>query len=171
MTRGDRRQATGNSKRAKVVGLALSAMLFALAVPIEAEQPKKLHRVGLLTTGFPESLPHLLAAFKQGLREHGYVEGENLLLELRYGEARAERLPMLAADLVRLKVDVIVAIPNPSVEAVRQATKTTPIVMPRTHGTARFQSPAIAGSEYALEPVVSPLAKAPSIARRASAMS
>jgi len=89
-----------------------------------------MHRIGLLTTGFPESLPHLLGAFSHGLREHGYMEGKNVLLELRYGEARAERLPGLAAELVRLKVDVIVAIPNPSIEAVRKATQTIPIVMP-----------------------------------------
>jgi putative ABC transport system substrate-binding protein len=58
------------------------------------------------------------------------MEGQNVLLELRYGDAKAEKIPLLAADLVRLKVDVIVAIPNPAIDAVRRATQTIPIVMP-----------------------------------------
>ena len=58
------------------------------------------------------------------------MEGQNVLIELRYGEGKADRLPILAAELVNLKVDVIVAIPNPAIEAVRQVTKTIPIVMP-----------------------------------------
>jgi putative ABC transport system substrate-binding protein len=73
---------------------------------------------------------HLLEGFKQGMREHGYVEGHNILLELRYAKGQAKQLPALAMDLVRSKVDVIVAIPNPAVEAARQATQTIPIVMP-----------------------------------------
>ncbi|HEU4638925.1 MAG TPA: ABC transporter substrate-binding protein [Candidatus Binatia bacterium] len=109
---------------------SLAALLFALSLPAEAQQQKKLHRIGLLTTGFPDSLPHLINAFKQGLRDHGYVEGQNVRLELRYAEAQAERLPILAAELVRLKVDVIVAIPNPAIDALKQATQTIPIVMP-----------------------------------------
>ena len=108
----------------------LGTLFFPLNSSAQGPQPRKVQRVGLLTTGFPESLPHLLEAFKQGLREHGYVEEQNILLELRYAEAQAERLPILAAELVRLKVDVIVAIPNPAVEAVKQATQTIPIVMP-----------------------------------------
>jgi putative ABC transport system substrate-binding protein len=64
------------------------------------------------------------------MREHGYVEGHNILLELRYAKGQAKQLPALAMDLVRSKVDVIVAIPNPAVEAARQATQTIPIVMP-----------------------------------------
>jgi putative ABC transport system substrate-binding protein len=73
---------------------------------------------------------HLLEGFKQGMREHGYVEGHNILLELRYAEGQAKQLPALAMDLVRSKVDVIVAITNPAVKAARQATQTIPIVMP-----------------------------------------
>ena len=114
----------------KVICLALGAMLLALSFPAEAQQAKKVPRIGLLTTGFPASIAHLLEGIKQGLRELGYVEGQNVLLELRYGEAKVEQLPLFAADLVRLKVDVIVAIPNPAIEAVRQATQTIPIVMP-----------------------------------------
>jgi putative ABC transport system substrate-binding protein len=109
---------------------AVGAVLCALCSSVQAQQPAKIPRVGLLTTGFPSSIAHLLEGFKQGLRELGYVEGQNVLLELRYGEAKAEQIPILVADLVRLKVDVIVAVPNPAIEAVRQATQTIPIVMP-----------------------------------------
>jgi putative ABC transport system substrate-binding protein len=113
------------------------AGLFAIVVALmvcgartEAQPARKVPRIGFLTTGFPASITHLLEGFKQGLRDLGYVEGQNILLELRYGEAKTERLAALAAELVCLKVDVIVAIPNPAVEAVRQATQTIPIVMP-----------------------------------------
>jgi putative ABC transport system substrate-binding protein len=118
------------TKSTKSLSFGLAVLLFALSLPAEAQQQKKLHRIGLLTTGFPDSLPHLINAFKQGLRDHGYVEGQNVLLELRYAEAEAERLPILAAELVHLKVDVIVAIPNPAIDALKQATQTIPIVMP-----------------------------------------
>lgn len=115
----------------QTLGFVLSAMLFALGGSAQGQQPAgKVPRVGFLTTGFQGSIAHLLEGFKQGLREYGYVEGQNILVELRYGEGKAERLPTLAAELVRLNVDVIVAIPNPAIEAVRQATPTIPIVMP-----------------------------------------
>ena len=114
----------------KIICLALSAVLFALCLSAEAQQPKKVPRIGILTTGFPASIAHLLEGFKQRLRELGYVEGKNVVYEIRYGEGKAEQLPVLAAELVSLKVDVIVAIPNPAIEAVRQATQTIPIVMP-----------------------------------------
>ena len=110
--------------------LTLCLMLFALCAAAQAQQPKKIPRIGFLTTGFPSSIAHLLEGFKQGLREHGYVEGQNILLALRYAEGKAEQVPSLAAELVRLKVDVIVAIPNPAIEAVRRATQTIPIVVP-----------------------------------------
>jgi putative ABC transport system substrate-binding protein len=97
---------------------------------VSVAQSKKVPRIGLITTGYAVSIAHLLEGFKQGLREYGYVEGQNIVLELRYGEAKADRIPILAADLVRLNVDVIVAIPNPAVDAVRRATQTIPIVMP-----------------------------------------
>ena len=71
-----------------------------------------------------------LEAFRDGLRELGYVEGKNLQLEVRWGEGNLERLPVLAAELVQLKVDVIVAASSPAVVAARQATRTIPIVMP-----------------------------------------
>ena len=85
-------------------------------------------RIGMLNSGSPPT--PLVESFKQGLRELGYVEGKNLLLEIRWGEGKLERLPALAAELVRLKVDVIVALTSPSVLAAKQATRTIPIVMP-----------------------------------------
>jgi len=72
----------------------------------------------------------LLEDFRQGLRDVGYVEGKNIQLEIRWGEGKLERMPALAAELVRLKVDVIVAVSSPAVQAARKATQTIPIVMP-----------------------------------------
>jgi putative tryptophan/tyrosine transport system substrate-binding protein len=118
----------GNRKWAGL--LAIVVALTVCGARAEAQQPKKIPRIGFITTGFPASIAHLLEGFKKGLREHGYVEGQNVVLELRYGEAKAEQLPILATDLVRLKVDVIVAISNPAIEAIKQATQTIPIVMP-----------------------------------------
>ncbi len=77
----------------------------------------------------PGSTATFRESFKQVLREHGYVEGKNLVLELRYGEARAERLPALARELVSLKVDLIVAATDPATAAVKRETQTIPIVM------------------------------------------
>ena len=116
--------------RNNIKRLTLCALLFALSLPVAAQQPTKISRIGIITMGSPAGLAHLLGGFKQRLRELGYVEGQNVLFELRYGEGKADRLPVFAAELVNLKVDVIVAIPNSAIEAVRQVTKTIPIVMP-----------------------------------------
>lgn len=90
-----------------IVTLALSLLVAPLAA--DAQQATKVHRVGRLNGGSPPSSPDpSLEAFRQGLRDLGYVEGQNLVIEDRYAEGRAERLPDLAAELVRLKVDVIV---------------------------------------------------------------
>jgi len=96
----------------------------------EAQQPTKIPRIGVLAAATPATAAHLVEAFKQGLHEHGYVEGQNVALELRFGDGKAEQFPILAAELVRLKVDVILALTNPVIDAVRQATQTIPIVMP-----------------------------------------
>jgi putative ABC transport system substrate-binding protein len=105
-------------------------VLGALAAPIaaEAQAPAKVPRIGFLTPLSPTDNAHLLEAFRQGLRELGYVEGQNIAIEYRFGEGRPERLPPLAAELVRLKVDVIVATSPPAPEAAKQATSTIPIV-------------------------------------------
>jgi ABC-type uncharacterized transport system substrate-binding protein len=115
------------SKSKKVFCLALCAMFLALSFPAQAQQLKKIRRIGVLRTG-PVAAP-LYEAFRQGLRELGYVEGQNIVLELRDGETKAERLPDLAAELVRLKVDVIVTSSTPAIQAAKHATGTIPIVM------------------------------------------
>src|SRR5262249_26465999 len=79
-----------------------------------------------------ESLEIAVAAFVQGLRDLGYVEGTNLVIEWRFADGQYERLPVLAAELVRLKVDVIVAAPSPAIRAAQEATATIPIVFPST---------------------------------------
>jgi putative ABC transport system substrate-binding protein len=108
-----------------------------LAAPLAAEaQPAgKVYRIGTLNLGSPSRSP-LAEAFWQGLRELGYVEGRNVIVEARWAEGRPERLPGLAADLVRLKVDVIVADGIVALAA-KQATTTIPIVMPLSNDPVR----------------------------------
>src|SRR6266480_7524500 len=104
--------------------LALGAAPFAA----EAQQATKVARIGYLQTN-PVTSPHLREAFLQGLRDLGYVEGRNLVIEYRDAEGKVERLPALAAELVALKVDVIVTGGGtPPALAAKQATKTIPIV-------------------------------------------
>ena len=108
--------------------LALGAMAFAICVSAEAQQPaREVPRIGILFIG-DRNQPHL-EAFKQGLRERGYIEGKNIAIEYRYAEGKIDRLPLLAAELVKLKVDVIVTTAEMGARAARQATKTTPIVL------------------------------------------
>ena len=115
----------------RALGLILILALSILAAPLsaDAQQPAKVVRIGFLNPATPAATAHFLEAFRQALRELGYVEGKNIILERRYAEGRVERLPDLAAELVRLKVDVILAVLNPTVQAVKQATTTIPIVM------------------------------------------
>ena len=103
----------------------------ASAQEYKAQQPAKVFRIGILGT-YPPTTPefaHLWEAFAQGLRERGYIEGQNLVVERRFMEEKAERLPVLAAELVRLKVSVIVAGGQPPPVAAKRATATIPIVM------------------------------------------
>ena len=112
--------------------LVLALMAGALTAPFAsfAQQPAKIARIGFLHPASSQVLSTRLQAFRDGLRELGYVEGKNLQLEVRWGEGKLERLPTLADELVQAKVDVIVAATSPSVVAARQATQTVPIVMP-----------------------------------------
>ena len=110
--------------------LALVAVVLAAPVASFAQQPARIARIGFLHPGSQQGSDVQLQAFRDGLRALGYVEGKNLQLEVRWGEGKLERLPTLAAELVQLKVDIIVAATSPSVEAARQATRTIPIVMP-----------------------------------------
>jgi putative tryptophan/tyrosine transport system substrate-binding protein len=111
----------------KIFALALSALFFALCLPLEAQQTGKIRRIGFLSGGFPGA-SHWTARLRKELRELGYVEGENITIESRYSENRLDRSPALAEDLVRLKVDVIVAGGRNETRAARNATKTIPIV-------------------------------------------
>ena len=107
--------------------LALGAMLLTLSVNVEAQQPTKIPRIGVMRPGSPRD--PLVEAFRQGLRELGYVEGKNIVIEYRFAEGELARLPELAAELVRLKVDVIVVGGPTHVRAAKQATQTIPIIM------------------------------------------
>jgi len=92
-----------------VFSIAPWVLLLALSVPAEAQQPKKIYRIGYLTTSSVASGASNRKAFIDALRHLGYIEGQNLLIESRYADGRDDRLPELAADLVRLKADVILA--------------------------------------------------------------
>jgi putative ABC transport system substrate-binding protein len=104
-------------------------MLFALCGSAQAQQPAKIPKIGWLAAGSPSGVAPLVGAFRQGLRQLGYVEGKNLVIEFRYAEGKFDRLPDLAAEIVHLKVDVIVVASTPAIQAVKQATVTIPIVM------------------------------------------
>ena len=95
----------------------------------EAQQPTKVPRIGYLSPTSPSASPTRIEAFRQGLRELGYVEGKNIVIEYRYAEGKFDRLPALAAELVRLKVDLIVTTGPTVTRAAKEATTTIPIVM------------------------------------------
>src|SRR6185295_19912287 len=107
--------------------LIAAGALLAAPLVAEAEQAAKVTRIGYLSHNLAAS-PHLREAFLQGLRDLGYVEGRNVVIEYRYAEGKPERLPVLAAELVALKVDVIVTVSNTTALAAKQATRTVPIV-------------------------------------------
>ncbi|MBI4527248.1 MAG: ABC transporter substrate-binding protein [Deltaproteobacteria bacterium] len=111
--------------------LALScfiAVLVALCSSGNAQQREKINRIGFLGFNDPASSKEFLEAFQSGLRELGYIEGQNIVVEYRWAEGKPERLPRLGAELVSLKVDVIFAAAASSVKAAKNATKTIPIV-------------------------------------------
>jgi putative ABC transport system substrate-binding protein len=113
----------------KVTGLALSTMLFALCLPAQAQQPTKILRIGFLGAASLSATSARIEAFRQGLRELGYVEGKNIVIEYRWAEGKIERLLEFAAELVRLKVDVIVTSSAAPTRAAKEATTTISIVM------------------------------------------
>jgi len=115
--------------RKEFICLALSTMLLALGLPAQAQQPKKIARIGYLVPSTAAANAINFEALQQGLRELGYVEGKTFVLEVRYAEARFERLPELARELVGLKVDLIVTLTDVAIAAVKRETQTIPIVM------------------------------------------
>jgi putative ABC transport system substrate-binding protein len=116
--------------------LALSfigAMLFTPCLPAEAQQASRIPKVGYLSgLGDPKHPGAQVEVFRRGLSDLGYIEGKNILVEYRYHEGKVDRVPGLVAELVQLKVDVLVVVPSPAIRAAKQATKTIPIVMVTT---------------------------------------
>ena len=112
--------------------LGLSVIVFVLVVAgaaAQAQQPKKIPRIGFLGGSSASAYSGFIDAFRKGLRELGYVEGQNIAIEYRYGDGKRDRLPDLAGDLIRLKVDVILVSGSLAIGALKNATKTIPIVM------------------------------------------
>jgi ABC-type uncharacterized transport system substrate-binding protein len=107
----------------------LATVLLTATPPANAQQPKKPPKIGIMIPGSRPTYAMRIEAFQNGLRELGYTEGQNIATEWRFAEGKSDRLAGLAADLVRLKVDVIVTTTTPVAEAARQATRTIPIVM------------------------------------------
>jgi ABC-type uncharacterized transport system substrate-binding protein len=119
--------------KTNIMGLALCAPLFALCLSAEAQQPTKIPRIGYLSgTGDANNPGSNLETFRQGLRDLGYIEGKNILVEYRYAEGKNERFPPLVAELVQLNLDAIVVVALPALRAAKQASKTVPIVMVAT---------------------------------------
>src|SRR5499433_1002853 len=115
-------------KKAAVPSILIAAVLLALGVIAEAQQPASIPRVGILAGASASNVSSRVEAFRQRLRELGYVEAKNIVIEYRYAEGKRERLPNLAAELVRLKVDVIVAFSPAAILAAKKASPTIPIV-------------------------------------------
>ena len=113
----------------KIPVFALSAMLLALCGSATAQRPKKVPRIGYLDAASLSASEGRIGAFQQGLRDLGYVEGKNIIIEWRYAEGKYDRLRELAAELVHLRVDVIVTAGASVTRAAREATSTIPIVM------------------------------------------
>jgi putative ABC transport system substrate-binding protein len=116
--------------KAKILVYALPALILAAIHPANAQQPKKVPRIGLLSSSDPASESARFEAIRLALRERGYIEGQNIAIEYRYVEKKQERFFELAAELVRLKVDIIVTAGGTmTVQTAKNATKTIPIVM------------------------------------------
>jgi putative tryptophan/tyrosine transport system substrate-binding protein len=113
----------------RVSGFALCALLFAVSLPADAQQPAKTHRIGVLNATSSASMASRMELFRQGLRDLGYIEGQNIVVEYRYADGKLNLLPDLAAELVRLNVAIIVAGGGQSIRAAKNATNTIPIVM------------------------------------------
>lgn len=111
------------------ISVALFLGILVAPLAVDAQQPGRVYRIGLLQIESRERIASLVKGFEDGLRELGYVEAKNVAFEYRFADRQVERLPDLAAELVRLKVDVIVTGSDPNTIAARQATTTIPIVM------------------------------------------
>src|SRR5215468_9447764 len=110
----------------KIPPLTLCAMLFAFCGPVDAQQPGKIFRIGFLDNTTASGMAVLRDAFRQELSKLGWIEGTNIIIEYRFAEQKLERLPELAAGLVRLKVDLIVTTSSTAAAAAKSATTTIP---------------------------------------------
>src|SRR5262245_962774 len=115
-------------KKAAVPSILCVVILLAVAVVAEAQQPSKAYLIGFLSTNLPET--HAWDALLDGLRERGYIEGRNIVFERRFSEGKAERFPEFAAEMVRLKADIIIVTTTPAALAAKKATQTIPIIIP-----------------------------------------
>src|SRR5215470_5797337 len=116
--------------RKTVISFALTALLLALCASAEAQQAKKVPRIGYLSSSDPATESTRAEAIRLALRERGYIEGQNIAVEYRFAEGKIDRQPELAAELARLKVDIIVVAGGEKlILAAKNATKTIPIVM------------------------------------------
>src|SRR2546426_349752 len=114
----------------KLAGIVALVVTFAMcAVVAQAQQQGKVARIGYISSTSLSAESSRLDGFRQVLRELGHVEGKNIVIEYRFAEGNSDRLPTLAAELVRIKVDVIVTTGSPATLAAQQATRTIPIVM------------------------------------------
>ena len=106
----------------KIICLALCAMLFALSVPADAQQTKKVPRIGYVSNSGDANNPGpRVEAFRQGLRDFGYIEGKNILVEFRSAEGKLDRIPGFVAELVQRNVDVLIATNLPAIRAAKEA--------------------------------------------------
>ena len=115
--------------KAAVPSILVAVVLLAVGLSVEAQQAKKVPRIGVLWLYSPAIASPFAEAFRQGLRELGYVEGKSIVIEYRHAEGKYDRLPSLAAELVRLNVDIIVTASTQAAQAGQQATRSIPIVM------------------------------------------
>jgi putative tryptophan/tyrosine transport system substrate-binding protein len=113
----------------RVLQVAVAALLLALSFSAEAQQPKKVPRIGYVGAGSPATAGHHAQAFVHGLRELGYVEGRNIVVEYRWADGKLERLPGFVADVIQAKVDVIVSSAAPAIRVAKEQTRSIPIVM------------------------------------------
>src|SRR5215471_983050 len=120
---------TGGNRKIRFIAVALLTLLFALCGSARAQQPSKIPRIGFLTVSSASALAARIDVFRQGLRELGGLEGKNIVIEWRSAEGKPDGVPALAAELVRLKVEILVTGGPQSTRPAREATSTIPIVM------------------------------------------
>ena len=121
-TCGEPRQTIGNLKS---VGLSIIVFVLVVAGAAQAQQPSKIPRLGYLSYGSVEIDRSLVAALRQGLRELGYLEGKNIIIEQRYAKGQSDKLPELIAEFLRIQVDVLVVAGDPAMHAAKKATSTS----------------------------------------------